>query len=251
MTDDVFSSESVTDPAPSQPTDPKGGGEGDSVLDQLVGEGKKYKTPEELARARIEADQFIERLKEENAKMREDLGTYQTKAEEYERILKDRQEPSGEQPPETSGDQVKPEEIAALVDETIKERERKQSKEQNLQTAQEELVSQFDGDLGEARKFLQKRATELNVSVEYLKEQATESPTVFKELVGKKPESKPATPSAASLPSGNPPASGEPREGTWAYYENLRKTDPKKYWSPAVQNRMHQDAKEKGADFYK
>ena len=44
-----------------------------SYLEQLVGEGKKYSNPEELAKAYFNADGFINHLKNETGSLREEL----------------------------------------------------------------------------------------------------------------------------------------------------------------------------------
>ena len=52
------------------PTTPEATTDG-QLFPALVGDGQKYKTPEELAKAYSNADQFIEQLKDENRKLRE------------------------------------------------------------------------------------------------------------------------------------------------------------------------------------
>ena len=49
---------------------PAGTSGGEDLLASLVGEGRKFKTPGDLARGKIEADNFIEKLKEENTALR-------------------------------------------------------------------------------------------------------------------------------------------------------------------------------------
>lgn len=234
---DVFNGNPVTEPTPAPVTTQE-----QAAIDLLVGEGKKYKTVEDLAKSRLEADEFIERLKRENAEMR---GTLTEKEAEYERILKARQESTTTQPT-----QVKPDEIAGLVDERIKAVEAQRSAEQNLKAANDELVGKFGGDMDQAKKYLVAKAQELGVTVDYLKAQAMQSPTVFKHLVGG-PEAKPGTPAPATAVSttSSAPTSGI-REGTWAFYEQLRKTNPSRYFSPEIQNKMFRDRKEKGQTFY-
>lgn len=43
---------------------------------------------------------------------------------------------------------------------------------------------------------------------------------------------------------------GTPKEGTKAWYDALRVSDKKKYYTPAIQNRMFEDRKDKGDAFY-
>src|SRR5687767_9591535 len=58
----------------------------DNPLAILVGEGRKYKTVEELAKAYIHIDGFAETLKGENTKLREDLAKSTTLDQVLERL---------------------------------------------------------------------------------------------------------------------------------------------------------------------
>jgi len=69
----VFSEEQVTPVEQSEqvsafeePTSP-------SVLGDLVGEGRKFNDVEALAKGKLEADRFIEQMKQENASLKADL----------------------------------------------------------------------------------------------------------------------------------------------------------------------------------
>ena len=65
----------------------------------LVGETQKYKTPEELAKAYTNADQFIETLKEENRKLREQTMAAKTIDDVLERMSKQSNAPENDNPP--------------------------------------------------------------------------------------------------------------------------------------------------------
>src|SRR5688500_15910791 len=55
---------------------------------ELVGEDKKFKTPADLARAKAESDAFIERLKQENSGLRNELKT-RTTMEDFMKTIKE------------------------------------------------------------------------------------------------------------------------------------------------------------------
>jgi adenosine deaminase len=77
----IFNGETSPQPAASATPEQQ-----PSLLTALVGETQKYKTPEELAKAYANADQFIEQLKEENRQLREKATAAKTIDEVLERI---------------------------------------------------------------------------------------------------------------------------------------------------------------------
>jgi len=105
------------------------GGEGDNqstnnapattdagLFTALVGEGQKYKTPEELAKAYTNADQFIETLKEENRKLREQAASAKTIDEVLERMSKQNVAPEDDTPPVAG---ITPDVVQQLVEKTL------------------------------------------------------------------------------------------------------------------------------------
>ena len=88
------------------------------------------------------------------------------------------------------------------------------------------------------------KAQELGVSVEFLQSVAAQSPKAFLAQLGLDNTSNQA-PVVAPRNDINPRAlnetSGRVKEGTYAYYENIRKTDPKAYYSPKIQIEMHRN----------
>ncbi len=91
-----------------------------------------------------------------------------------------------------------------------------------------------------------KKAAELGLSIEFLKDVAAKSPTAFLNVMGE--TEKPLVESDLTKSSVN--SEGLKRqnnvvlkEGTKAYFDNLRKTDPKTYWTPHTQQRIFEAAK--------
>lgn len=233
-----------------------------SFLDQYVGEGKKYKTPEDLAKAYANADKHIPALEGELKSMRE----LQTKQFEqlYERINSRPQQDKDDQNDRDDGNtnretppngNTKADEddlntrIKRVLDETNQEGVAKR----NAAESQRILEEQFGGVEG-AKEAVIKRARELDVSPQFLADAAFRSPNALMNLMGIDPNKR-STNTPSSRSDVNQQAFGNqnsgPRPGTYAFYRNLQRTDLRSYMSPRIQNQMMKDALEKGQDFFK
>lgn len=218
--------------------------------------GEKWKDPNVVAKGYLESQKFIDQLKEELEEVRG-----QKKQQDYmEEILakldsQKAQQPSGGEgessnsaSTENTGNQpgVSVEQIKSLVTETLTEQERERTAKQNLLEADRQLEAQFGTD---AANVVTKRATELGLSKDRLTEIASESPTAFLALMGQAPqkETNRATTSQVNTTAGF--ETGSNRKD-WAYYQKMRREDPKRYRSPQVQNEMLQQRLELGDRFY-
>lgn len=233
-------------------------------LETLVGEGKKYKTIEDLARAKIEADNHIRTIEEENRALREHK---ETLFELQRQVIQNKsvsvppaEDPSSEEhepapalnsPSSPNGELP---DIKALVREQLNQLTAEERKARNVATAQEKMV-QLYGSVDKAREAVHAKAAELGVSTQWLLDTAAASPKAFFSALGINPDA--PKPSSTNSPSSYQPevntltlGHNQPKPGTWSYYEKLRKEDPKKYMSAAVQNQMMKDAMSKGNAFY-
>jgi len=223
------------------------------LLRELVGEGRKYKTIDDLAKSRLEADRFIEQLKQENHGMRDDLTRLQEDLERKAK-LEDRLnsiESSQENP--RNHPAVSEKEIEQMVQKSITQREQAQSAQQNLERTNQQMLERYNGDRNKAIEAVQNRASELGVSVKYLTDTAAKSPTAFHALMGttdtqSKPQERPA-PSEGTVRTEGLAATGVSGERDWSYYERLRKESPKAYWDPKVQQQLFKDAERLGDAF--
>lgn len=234
----------------------------DNPLEALVGEGKKFKTVEELAKAKVEADRFIEQLKNENAGIRQELSTRQTLEELMDKVgsrtVPD-QTNSGNNQSHGNGDgqngakALSEEDIARLVEERLSASEKARVHTANLETVQKALVASFGS---EYVTHLKAKAQELGVTEEYLNTMAKETPKAFLKLVEVTGEPKGTTPGLFSpppthgLPSSNNKGFSPTGQRKQSWYENLRKSNPSEYWSASTQNRMHQEAISLGESFF-
>lgn len=159
----------------------------DSALTTLVGEGKKFKTVDDLAKSKLEADNFIETLKAEIAEAkaeRDRLATEsatrksvedQIRALEANRAVKTENEPTARV--EVPGD------LNQRIKAELESVQRSQVIEGNVRTVSDKLVELY-GSEEKARDAVKGFATELGVSTKFLMDAAAASPNAFFNTVG-------------------------------------------------------------------
>lgn len=219
----------------------------ENILDQLVGEGKKFATPEDLAKGKQESDKFIAQLETEMKALREERDSLSEKAKEAATLqemldkLKSKSDSKSEDGnhPATSSD-----ELTKLVEEAIKKTKEQDSRSSNRQRASEEVLKRFNGDAAEAKKFVKAKATELNMTPEKLGELAETSPEAYATLLGLKSNSS-GSGSVRSVPGQvNGDALNLPQgERNVQFYRDLKSKDAKAFWSPKVQQEIYKLAK--------
>ena len=146
---------------------------------EFIGEGKKYKTPEDALKSIPHKDEHIARIEAENAEMRAKLA----EAKSVDSILERLSQGEGEQQPAqvNSVTSVSKEDINSLIQETITQREFEQTAKQNVSTVIEKFKSLY-GD--KAQETFEDKAKQLGVPVEWLNETAARSPTAVFEIFG-------------------------------------------------------------------
>lgn len=218
-------------------------------VEALVGEGKKYKTVDDLAASRIEADNFIEQLKRENAELRQRPVVDRTQ-EILDRMEALRNEPVTQiqpQPVVTERTEVKglsEEDVLRLMD----ERSKKARGDANVNLVKQELQKKYGDKYPQALKSM---AEKNGLGTKFLDQMAAESPQALLNLMGSEKHETLFTPPVSVVQPGNEkftPTSGNPR--TEAYYENLKITDRKLYNSKPVQDQMMKDAIALNMAFY-
>jgi hypothetical protein len=203
--------------------------EAPSVLEDLVGEDKKFKTLEDLARGKLEADAFIEKLKEENAMALAELEKYGSKEEENAKVsdlIKAVQE-SAKQDSE-GNNQMTDEDLSEKIREIMKGETEAQTRAQNRDKGNKLVLEKVSGDVEAAKIFVAERARELGISPSRLAELSEVSPDAFAKLIDS--ESSISSRGKVPLQDRNPQAlkhssSVETVEGrhTKAYYDRMRK----------------------------
>lgn len=226
-----------------------------NYLEELVGEGKKFKTVEDLARGKAESDLYIQTVNRRSDELREDYlklreeATAQAKLQE----LIDRLENSNNrQPPQLPEEhlerqpQFDPNKLDSLIEEKFNKIETTRKATNNFNEVQKKLKEQFGNNY---QSLLQEQMDKLDLTTEDINSLARKSPTAFFNTLGlNQPQQENLlTPPRSSQSSGFKPQSKEKR--TWSYYENLRKANPKLYYDPKIANQMHDDAIALGQEF--
>jgi len=226
-------------------------------LSEWIGEGKKYKTQEDALKSVPHAQKHIQNLEESYSSLQAELEALRAEAQKregMEEVLKrleqresqatepQVQESQGAQP---SVDPASLEElVASRVPELFNQYQTQQKQEQNLASVQDELLKRY-GD--KAKEALAGKAQELGISVQDLKEMSMKSPKAVLAYFGST-----GNPTRQIQSSVNTDGMSQGvSDGTWKYYEQLRKTDPKAYWKGSTQQKLFKDRARLGADFYK
>lgn len=236
---DMFSDETIVEDNASE----------EITLDTLVGENQKYKTPDDLAKAYANADAAILRQKAELAELRAadkvktDLLEAQLKRtnspEERKPVANEHREQEVPQKAETPN-------ISELVREELLNASEEKRRADNINRATDSMTNHF-GSIAKAQDAIKRRAAELNVSFEWLRDVASDSPAAFFASMG-------ITPSARS--SSTPGYSNEVvldrinNAGlkNFKYFDEIRKSNPKSYYSPEMQRQVLSSLNELGEE---
>jgi len=222
-----------------------------NAYEALVGEGKKFKSPEDLAKGKVEADRFIAQLQSELAELRNEGATRARLEEIVDRLTSQEraQEGLNQEPNQRSFEspnsqpQSSQADIERLIDQRITKREQRQTAEQNKRTVIDNLKQTFGSDY---LAKLEARRAELGLEQSEMDNLAARSPNAFMALVA--PNQKPQSPSAPPSSQVSTQAllnnhqASQAAPGTKAFYDALKKSDPNRYWSTEVQWQMHKDA---------
>lgn len=218
----------------------------DSVdyVEQLVGDGKKFKDVKDLAKGKAESDRYIEVLKQRLDEANREINT-RTSLDSFLKEIKSAkdhvQQPVVNPPINEPKQGLDDSEIEKRFEEYIARRESQQSSKSNLEKVQEVLVSQFGP---ETKIVLNNKAKELGLPLTELEAIASRSPSAFYRLIGVSEERSPV--GGVTLPRTNINPSIQSATGVKnkAYFDKLRTSDPVKYRNPQTTVEMIKAMKE-------
>lgn len=224
-----------------------------SYLATLVGEGQKYSSPEELAKAYVHASQFIETLKQENQvkdqKMEEATNLIELLSKANDEPTKaptNAPETPAEGNPQAHEPAAKDVDVESVVEKFLakKDSERKQ------QEVADKIQKHFNSDPTKIAEFLNTKARELGMSVNDFDSMAARSPAAVLTLLGISGMQTPAGQAPVTPDKNTAALSNQPDKDVrnFQYYNNLRRENPNKYFSPAMQRQKEQDLKALGVD---
>lgn len=228
----------------------------ESYLQKLVeAKGENWKDPEVLAKGKLEADGYIKTLEEQLAQMREDMKKQEYQAQILEQLQNKATESTAVKNgvPNNNGNvdgqnttaPINEEDLKSLVEKTLTQREQQSLVKQNLAQVDKALEESFGT---EALTVVQKKAQELGMSLERMKDIAAESPNAFFALIGEKPKQalNPMIQGSVRTEGVNMQAS---TERNWSYYQKLRRENKNLYYTPKVQQQLMEDKMRLGDKF--
>lgn len=219
--------------------------EGRNYLEELVGEDKKFKSVEDLARGKAEADAYIQTLTQRLDEQKNQGTTLSSLQELLSEIKTKREEPQKEDPQPSvtpdAGTQVDPNTLKELLESMLNEREQTRVRETNSQKVQRVLEENFGT---QATSVLNQKARELGMSLSELKDLSIKTPTAFFRLVGaQEGAQRPAVGvplPQAGVRTATPSQTSQGARGK-SYYDNLKRTNPKLYFDQKTTVQMHKD----------
>lgn len=239
-------------PSPDPQIDPS-----KDYLPELVGEGKKYKSPSDLAKAAVFKDAHILRLeaeaaerKAETERLKAELSTRARLEDLVDNIASNQgKSPSNDrQPdlvnPDPSSPAQTPEQLEAQIDALLARREAERAGNTNRAAVKQKLQEKLGPNYANKVRELGRA---VNFGPAELDRMAAQNPTAFFKLLGiedRQPNRQDifSTPPQSAL---NPDTGFSPTDGfrDQAYYNKLRKEKgDRHYWSPEVQTQLHKDA---------
>lgn len=229
-----------------------------NYLEELVGDGRKFKTVDDLAKGKYESDLYInsltknlDELREDYMKLRSEYTARASLQEMVDQLSKDRQLTSRDDTDDSKEDDkpglVDLTQIDELVSKKIQEKEVQRKQEENFNTVKARLVERYGKNFANVIKEQQEV---LGLSTDYVNSIARSSPQAFFRLMGLDTDNKQNT--FQSPPRSQRSDSFSPRlpeKRTWSYYEKMRKDNPTLYNDPKTHVQMHKDRVELGQEF--
>lgn len=212
----------------------------ENAYETLVGEDKKYKDNESLAKSKLHSDRHIAILEKELAELREANQKATTLEEVKTQILsqiKPTEVPPSHpdaQPDDQPDAKVTDSDLEAKIAALLVKKEAEAQAGMNRKKVQDTLRDKFGSD---AQLVLNQKAQELGVSLDYLAGVANDSPSAFFRLVGVDVSQPTPTPSAPRSTTSVAPANNS----RVAYWDNMKKTNPMEYFNKANTALRHKE----------
>lgn len=222
-------------------------GTADDPVALLVGEGKKFKTIQDMARGKLASDEHIQRLEIENKALKEVAEGSGTAV--LDRVSELLAKVNGQSATTQVSNQSKPESLTEEQVRAILHREQERSKVDGNISKFNEVVTKTFGE--KAEETMRSKIASLGISGETFNRIVAENPESAMNLVGLKPVGNVA--SGASQGTVNTAAllgNQDTSRKNHAYYQKLRKELGADFFKPEIQSEMISERKRQGSEFY-
>lgn len=164
-----------------------------NALETLVGDGKKYGDNEALAKSRIEADTFIEQLKDEKKQLSDALEAEQKKTGQTQTIADLIKEVRGQNASDdkTNNQGLSEEDFQERVRTIVQGDSDASTKATNREQGNKLVLDKMKGSVEAAKSYIAERAAELGSTPAKLAELSESSPKAFAKLMDVTPSAAP------------------------------------------------------------
>lgn len=226
-----------------------------NYYEELVGEGKKYKTQEDLARSKLHADNMIstvlkekEEIVNDYLKLREEHNAG-LKLQELIDRLQEQQLSSRDENLNSNEDKTPafdPSQIESLVSAKIQEHETSRKSDDNFNQVKKQLIERFGNNY---HGVVKEHADRLGLDGDFINNLARKHPGVFFKTLGLE---------ETRQDSFQPPPRSDKRtdtfapnvpKRTWSYYQKMKRDNPNLYWDGKTQLQKMNDYIDLGKDF--
>jgi len=239
----------------NEPTEPQFE-DNKSYLEELIGPGGKFHDPdrnkalEKLARGKLHSDHYIpvlerrmDQMRTDNEGMNKQLLAGQRLQELIDKMAAMQTTNSNNEEPPVNENQGRPavdmNEIQSLVSRQIQEDRIAREQANNLNYVKNKLAERYGPNYGAQ---LDKQYRELGLSPETADQMARTTPKAFERMLGLDKPVETAGFQAPPQNQGRVDRLGNNQEPkTWSYYQDLKKRDPKTYYSKKTAAQMEQD----------
>lgn len=219
---------------------------------ELVGENKKFKTNEDLAKAKWKSDEYIRDLEKQKDELRTDMLRFREEAmakanlqELIDRYDQARQN-SQEQPPQRTEDTQRqptfdPKAIEEMVTQKLQEVEATRTAKQNLDSVKAKLTEEFGANY---QATLQNQINTLGLTPAFVDDLASRSPSALYKLlgIGAQQQTKDnflSPPQSVQRTDSFSPSGSNKR--TWKFYQEMKRSNPTLYYDPKTSVQIHND----------
>lgn len=231
-----------------------------NYLEQLVGENKKFKTVDDLAKGKAQSDHYISTLERrldaissDYRKVLDERNAMPKLQELLDKIEQQQNLQSRETNPDSNGDQnrsatLSSEQLESLVSNKYAQFRQTEKETENYRNVQTKLSEKFGNNY---KTILREQADALGLSDDEVNQMARKNPNLFYktfDLTGSKDSSSFTTPPKSEIRNNNFVPKQNKR--TLSYYEKLRKENPRLYLDPKIGVQMDKDAQELGDAFF-
>jgi hypothetical protein len=228
-----------------------------SYLDRIVGEkGDNWKDPETLAKGKYEADKYIGDLERQLEELRQEVVKDDKLDKLMEMFKSQSKDPQGsggsvptpdKDPDDTSSGQMADEQIRALIETHVSQRENETTRQKNLKEVEAYMQKEYGAT---ANATIRAKAAELGMTTQELEEAAARNPKAFFRLVGADTGRTKDQSALVGTSRRSEAAPSGPTGRDWAWYQDLRRKSKNQYFAPATQQQLIRDREALGDAFW-